>query len=235
MGLDGVELIMAVEEKFGINISDEEAQNVLTVGDMKRLVRAKLDIVDDRTCLTQRAFHLIRTKAIAEFGLPRRNLRPDAYLENVIPQNNRRETWAHFQLSLGVPGLPELVRSYGVTFSLTALSLSFAVVAIWYGALHPVRFGPALIFGLTAAALVGWASARFTISLKTHFSAGYDRVADLARFLVARYPQMLGKPRTTKWSEEELWCLLKEVIIEQLGVSKFDENSRFTKDLHVDE
>ena len=56
MGLDGVELIMAVEEKFGISISDEEAQRVLTVGDMKRLVRAKLDITDSASCLTQRHF-----------------------------------------------------------------------------------------------------------------------------------------------------------------------------------
>jgi hypothetical protein len=234
MGLDGVELVMAVEEKFGISISDEEAQNALTVGDLKRLVRAKLDSADSATCLTQRAFHLIRKKATAEFGLARTILRPDTRLEDVIPRANRRQTWEQFQLALGVMQLPELVRPHRVVVVLTALSLSIAVATAWYGALHPVHFGSALLFGFVAAAAFGWASVRITVPLKTHFRAGYDRVRDLAEFLVARYPQVLGKPRTTKWTEEEIWCLLRDIIMEQLRVSKFDENSRFVDDLGVD-
>ena len=30
--------------------------------------------------------------------------------------------------------------------------------------------------------------------------------------LSARHPQVLGKPRTTKWTEEEIWCLLRDVV-----------------------
>src|SRR5664280_544509 len=60
MGLDAVELVMAVEEKFGISISDEEASNAPTVGDLEKLVRARLEIADADSCLSQRAFHLIR-------------------------------------------------------------------------------------------------------------------------------------------------------------------------------
>ena len=36
MGLDAVELVMPVEEKFNISITDEEASKALTVGDLKR-------------------------------------------------------------------------------------------------------------------------------------------------------------------------------------------------------
>jgi acyl carrier protein len=46
MGLDALELVMAVEEKFGIRIENEEAANALTVGDLKRPVRAKVDVSD---------------------------------------------------------------------------------------------------------------------------------------------------------------------------------------------
>ena len=42
MGLDTVELVMAVEEEFGITISDEEAQDIRTVGDMYQCVLRKV-------------------------------------------------------------------------------------------------------------------------------------------------------------------------------------------------
>jgi hypothetical protein len=72
MGLDAVELVMAVEDKFSISIRMKKR----TVGDLKRLVRAKLDVVDVAGCLTQRAFHLIRKNATAEFGVLRHNCDP---------------------------------------------------------------------------------------------------------------------------------------------------------------
>jgi hypothetical protein len=231
MGLDSVELVMAVEEKFGISISDEEAQRVLTVGEMKRLVQAKLDVTDSAGCLTQRAFHVIRKNAIAEFGLPQRGLRPDTRLETIIPSANRRQKWEQFSTTMGV-ALPELVRPYSVMVGLTALILSILVVTAWYGALR--NSWSAALIGFVTAVGIGWASVQLTMPLRTHFKVGYDKVRDLCQFLVARHPQLLGKPRTTKWTEEEIYCLLRDVIKEQLGVSQFDENSRFVKDLHVD-
>ena len=39
--LDIVELIMAFEDKFGGEISDEDAQNIETVGDVVKFIEAK--------------------------------------------------------------------------------------------------------------------------------------------------------------------------------------------------
>lgn len=234
MGLDAVELVMAVEEKFSIGITDEEASTALTVGDLKRLVRAKLDVADVAGCLTQRAFHLIRKNATVEFGILRNNLRPDTPLESVVPQSTRRESWQHLQAALGAAQLPELVRPNAVNLAITVLVLSSLVLPVWYGALHPQHFGRWMLFGAIVASGVGWGSAQLTGPMKTKFKAGYDKVCDLARFLVANYPQLVGKPPTAKWTEEDISSLLREVIIEQLGVSKFDDDSRFIQDLHID-
>lgn len=40
--LDIVELIMALEEEFGITVEDEEAENISTVGDIVEAIKEKL-------------------------------------------------------------------------------------------------------------------------------------------------------------------------------------------------
>ena len=40
--MDTVELVMAFEEEFGSEISDSEAEKILTVGDAIKFMRAKL-------------------------------------------------------------------------------------------------------------------------------------------------------------------------------------------------
>lgn len=234
MGLDGVELVMAIEQKFGITISDEEAQNTVTVGDMKRLIRAKLQVASDATCRTQRAFHLIRRAAIVQFRVPRRNISPDTPLDDVIPRSDRQTSWRQFQLSLGVASLPELVRPLSISAFAILATLTTLVTGVWFAALHPPQFGSLALLAIIAGSAVGWMSARFTRAYKIQFSPGYARVRDVAQFLVGRYPELLGKSTPTSWSDEEIWCLLREIITEQLAVPNFDENSRFIEDLLVD-
>lgn len=232
MGLDGVELVMAIEEKFGVSISDPEAEEVLTVGDMRRLVHSKLTVTDEPTCLTQQAFHLIRRHAIQLFGVPRRAVTPDVFFADIVPKDNRREIWSSFQSNLGITDLPDLARPAVITVSVTAVFLAILVSTFWYWAI--TQSVSRLLIGIVIAICVGWAGAEVTKDRKTEFRDGYSRVSDLARYVVARFPQLLGKPRSKTWTEEEVSCLLREVITAQTGISQFDENSRFVADLHLD-
>ena len=52
MGLDAVELIMGVEEAFDIEIPDEEAPTIRTVGQMYALVLRKLALIEARPCMS---------------------------------------------------------------------------------------------------------------------------------------------------------------------------------------
>ncbi len=47
MGLDSVELIMEIEEHFDINFEDRIAQQMETVGDVLRIVLAKVQAKND--------------------------------------------------------------------------------------------------------------------------------------------------------------------------------------------
>lgn len=107
MGLDYVELILAVEDAFQIHIHDEEAGNVSTVGDLYNLVVSKLDGRDSKRCLTSVAFYRTR-RAIAEaLHLERREIRPTTPLEKILPRSDRQVRWRRIQESMDLK-LPDL-------------------------------------------------------------------------------------------------------------------------------
>jgi hypothetical protein len=60
MGLDGVELVMSIEEGFGVTIADAEAEACVTPAAVIDLVFGKLRASDERVCISQRACFLQR-------------------------------------------------------------------------------------------------------------------------------------------------------------------------------
>jgi len=50
MGLDAVELVMDVEDRFGITITDAEATSIRTVGDLVELCRQRIVAIDATRC-----------------------------------------------------------------------------------------------------------------------------------------------------------------------------------------
>jgi hypothetical protein len=65
MGLDGVELVMSIEEGFGVTITDAEAEAcAATPAAVIDLVYGKLRASDQRVCVSQRGFHTHQTVTI---------------------------------------------------------------------------------------------------------------------------------------------------------------------------
>jgi len=63
---------MAIEESFGVSISDEEAEVCVTPALVIDTVLAKLRLTEERACLSQRAFYFLR-KAVIEIVDAQRN------------------------------------------------------------------------------------------------------------------------------------------------------------------
>ena len=89
MGMDIVDMVLDVEERFGISLPDVECQNVATVEGLHQLVLSKLDKADQMKCLTSATFYRIR-KVIAEtIEADKRTLRPDTALQEMLPIEKR--------------------------------------------------------------------------------------------------------------------------------------------------
>ena len=105
MGLDSVEMILRTEEEFSITISDEEAAASVTVGDLFRVVLAKLNVSPG--CLSSKAFYVTRRALVEVLGMPRRSIRPSTKLSPLLPDESRRMQWSEIRQRLGL-AMPEL-------------------------------------------------------------------------------------------------------------------------------
>ncbi len=95
MGLDGVELVMEIEEVFNVKIPDEVAEKMRYVGDVYQyLLDNQSNDVSGRAniCLTAVTFYKLRRLWIAELHVNRGNLRPDTRTDSILPSLKRRKS-----------------------------------------------------------------------------------------------------------------------------------------------
>jgi len=230
MGLDSVELILAVEEGFQIHIADEEAQEALTVGDLYDLVLSKLDCRDSRRCLTSAAFYRTRRGIVEALGLQRTDVRPSTQLEAILPKATRNAKWQRIQESMKLD-LPCLHHTTSSCFGLTAICVALTVGSGLYLQSGLVGLGLLLLLGLVAGAFL----VHFTPELAVQFPSSDATVGDLAKgVLAANHRHFMAEIGTR--SRNNVWEVLCAIIENQLGVerAKLTPDARFVVDLGVD-
>ena len=94
MGLDGVELVMAWEESFGISIPDAEAAVTRTPRMATELICREVAAVErPGICLSQRAFYRLRRSFQHVLACPRSSLLPQTRVVDLVPPKDRRQIW----------------------------------------------------------------------------------------------------------------------------------------------
>jgi len=232
MGLDGVELILAIEDHFGIEIPDRDACELTTPRKLIDYIANQLiaDSTTPATCLSQRAFHRLRSSVREVTGLPRKRIRPSTALEEILPEKTRIQNWTSLQKLLNVSRCPTLVRPPSLQILLWYVNLIvFLVLLLFFCTKLSGKISLCLSAAITIVVAV--ISMKTTKNYATCFQpAGYT-VGDLARILVANNPE---ESSPTTWSRSEIAAITRAIIMEQLGVTKFDDDDRFYEDLGVD-
>jgi hypothetical protein len=110
MGLEGVELVMELEDEFGISIPDEEASRQITVGDTVNYI---VGILSRQTpligvCSSAHSFYLLRSELVRRYGVERNRVKLDARVSSLVPSNSDRD-WPDIAAASGLRHGPRCI------------------------------------------------------------------------------------------------------------------------------
>lgn len=233
MGLDTVELVIRFENAFGITIPDKDAERITTPGKVTDYVMSRVAVSSEPACLSQQAFYFLREKFVPHLRLTRRDFRPTRSLENVIPKENRKQFWASLTAEVGSRALPGLARPVWLFTLLAFITTGVFVCAAYYAGKNRGG-GTSVFFGLGMAILFAYGSAIITRPVKQNFRRKYQSVGDIVEHLVSNSPHTFKKQSGSGWTREQVALVVREIVIDETGITDFTEDSHFINDLHLD-
>lgn len=219
MGLDTVELIMALEEEFDIEIPDEDAEKLVTVGAMHEYVCKKLEeraphphgSEQRAPCMTSHVFYRLRS-ALEDSGLAGTKLSPRTSLSTIFSGNDPRKEYKALEERLGLK-LPQLVRPVWLIYLIVALSITASAAV--YLAL-PQLYGWILTPLTTVSTAV-----ILVLATKPAARCFPRRSATLRNLTYAIFTLNRRELRPEPYNAQDkhlVWDALKAIIVEQLGV-----------------
>ncbi len=230
MGLDAVEIVMAVEEAFDIRIENGEAEKILTPRQLIDLVMSKVVVATTSVCLTHRAFNLLRRSLLQHGDWKRAQIVPDANLNALIPRGHRKSLVSDIARGFGISKPPQFVRPTWMNISLllgsvlTGLIAGFAAFSNGFGAL-------AVWFFIGVAIFTAGFAIRFTQPFQREFRREIQTVGDLARWVMT-HKANLTNATVPAWTRDQVAARVREIIIGVLGCKPdFSEDVNFVKDL----
>lgn len=229
MGMDGVELVMAVEDAFDIQITDADAEKMITPRHVIDFVLGKVTTTTATVCLTQRAFNILRKSLIHQCGMKRSQIAPNDKLSKLLVKNQRRELLRKITSELAIKKPPELVRPRYVNAGVLGSSLAAGLGA--GAACFPEWGSVAVWVFIIVAMLTAGLVIRLTKPLCTEFPNDLQTIGDLARWVMTHKAD-LSNAVPSGWTRDQVTARVREIIVDVLGCKPdFSEDANFVKDL----
>jgi acyl carrier protein len=109
MGLEGVEIILGVEEAFGVEIPQSVAGTIRTPQQLIDYIFSQLPSVSSEHCVTQRLFHRLRRGVLAVVPDLEQRFTPDTLISSFATKQEWPRVWSEVRERAGEPFWPERV------------------------------------------------------------------------------------------------------------------------------
>ncbi|MEO5803538.1 MAG: hypothetical protein ABIR24_08395 [Verrucomicrobiota bacterium] len=233
MGLDGVEIVMEVEEAFDIVIADSDAEKCMTPFDLIELVMSKVGRTDRAGCLSQRSFHFLRRAFVNEVGIARSDFSLDVPLKRFLSKPDRKRKLQAIGKSVGADLVSELVlpRWIGTMILCTGIFTGIAVWLYTRSLPSPLLQSLSLVWGIIASVAALKLGFVVTRPLRDDFPDKLATVGKTTRWLVGHNPSLFSD-LPGEWSRKQVAERVREIVIEMLCCEKtYREDARFVEDL----
>ncbi len=134
MGLDAVEIVMDVEDHFGIVVDDDEAGRIRTVGDLVALIRLRVEATSSSPCSSLPAFLSLRRLVRDVVGDDWMRIRPSQSIVDRLSRTSRRQLWRRLPELLGTspPALrcPQTIRAMQILLSTHLIVAAIEIASI---------------------------------------------------------------------------------------------------------
>lgn len=190
MGLDIAELIMNIEDGFGIELPAEIFVPLITVGDLVAYVTAQMQHQPARACYCGKAFKALRSSLMDITGMERKRFRPSTLISECIDSADECALYARLRLSLGTmaKSLPAYTSTFqkprnvaGVPYYLSAvvvvISIGAGVVGYWWLILSCLLLHLGSRYEFRASGATG------SVFRKAVFPCHMKTLGDVARYL----------------------------------------------------
>jgi acyl carrier protein len=229
MGLDSVELVMTLEETFGVELKDQEVVQCVTPLLVTDLVFSKVQATDRKVCQSQRAFYVLRRALVRRFNLPRSRITLDMSFRDLLLPVDEARVWADLKSDVRARYWPQLARPLWMTWSLSVLAIVvFVAVTLIFIYGVPVGVANAFMLGIVALIAAGVVGMRRTLQFRTRIPSRYQRIRDLIPLVITSDDVV--------WTREQVSSLVKRIVVEQLGIpdAMYREDAHLVKDLGMD-
>lgn len=230
MGLDGVELIVSIEQAFGVQIPDAVAAGLITPGHVIDYID-RLQSTDGNapSCLSQRAFHCLRSAFVSEGLCTRQEFQPGADLNTMLYKARRRQIWATFKQRYDLT-LPGLQRPRALLWAITIIVLGASGwLAFHLGDTWNERLGLFSTFVIPLGLLSMWLTMPFAVC----FSSKPATPAGVVEYLTIHHPKRFMRDHEPL-TREQIAATVKALTLQYCREADYRENARFIQDLGFD-
>lgn len=223
MGLDAIEIVLEVEDRFGITISDAESEQIRTVGDLAALVNARIAAASQLRCPSIKSFLRVRQYTRDFLTRPQLRLKPSTAIAAIIPFGRRREMWRQLNAWLG-DTTPPLRRPRPLQIAIAVISLLALATGIATAWIDKYFLVVGLLSAEALAIILYLATTPFCVVPPANLATFGDLTHRVTGLTASTNPPI---------TPEEVFAALREIIVDTLGVKPEQvlPAANFVKDL----
>ncbi|NGZ83016.1 hypothetical protein [Duganella aceris] len=220
MGLDTVELVLAIEDEFGIRINHQIAKTLRTPGDVADYVMSRVRTEINSSCLAQVGFYRVRSVLVMTFNASHSDIHPTTPLAGLL-HADIKHAWPALGRALQADNFPPLVRPRRIVLAAVVAPTLITIAGMAWADIQPTIIA-------ISAAFVALCTNSGTSTMRVVIPDNCSTVEALIPFVATTNAAL--------WTRERVLATILQITSTQLGIpiEKIREDSTFVDELGAD-